>query len=204
MPPTKVIQEDLDLRFKALPLYDPLQKFPLGSMPFDVTLTGFSVKNPPFAPLAELHPTLENHNIPGFVVDWNTKKAKPLIRINCNSLILSSHPVALEFSAILIGGSTLNSSTVPATISVRLQSGGTSSLQVKAIIERSVALEGTIKGNGENITRSILSTIRIPLSKFGPLSTSFLAKADLLLDLADTKQLGQMAITDFRASFQAE
>ena len=103
----------------------------------------------------------------------------------------------------MTAGAGLNSSNnKAATISVRLRSAGKDSAPVSAIIERSIVLNAEQKAFDLNVSRSILSTIRIPVSKFGVLPPGFLASADLVLDFSTPETaIGQVAIAHFRASF---
>lgn len=210
--PTKVIQDDLALRFRGLPLYDTLTSASLGLLPQSLIPTSFfqtfspiGPNNPlSFKPLNLGHFSCKSHSIPGVVIEWNKAwdPTPPLLRMKCDPKILTLFPVAIEFQAILVQESFLNVPSQQALISVRLQSGTQTSLNVAALIEPTAKLNLKNKADGVNVTRSILSTVRIPLTKFGPLTKDFLSSADLLLDFSGSNPSGHIALTGFRAVFQ--
>jgi len=207
VPPTAIIKGDLDIRFRAFPLYNRALSISLGASSVDFvtsdifqegTLVGPG--NPlKVAPLKDLHPILRNHSDTGMLVQWILgARPNPRITLICDKTIMALSPKLVEFDAVLLGLSTLNASK-PAAVEIRLKSGAIFSAPVTVLIEPSVNLDARF--NDVNVTCSILSTIRIPVSKFGPLPPGFLATSDLRIDFAKSNLSGQVALANFRAAF---
>lgn len=201
-------------RFRALPLYDESMGAPVAQdfiveQMFQDNLVRVDENHPlKIDHLRDLHFSLFEHSVQGSVVQWNRNlknSTAPKFTVVCNKVVMALSPKFIEFQAILTARSPENPGPPPqpaATVAVTLKSGNNKSLPVTVVIERSIDLDSIEQGFNLNISRGMLSTIRIPISRFGSLPAGFLASADLLLDFSvPPSKTGRLALANFRVSW---
>jgi pimeloyl-ACP methyl ester carboxylesterase len=214
-PDAGVISNDIkSKRFRALPLYGRTTVVPVATsfiaeQMFQDNLVPISEIHPlKVDVLRDLHVTLLVHHVKGSVVQWNRNlktAVSPKFTVICDKTLMALLPKFIEFQAILTARSSQNPGPPPqpaAIVAVTLKSGNTKSLPVTVVIERSIDLDFITNNSALNASRSILSTIRIPISKFGSLPAGFLASSDLVLDFTVApSKTGQVALANFGISW---
>ena len=210
--PTKALQDDLKAgRVGILPRYDTSFPSPFdlpGGAPivFQQMLqngVAISVQNPAkFAELRTLASTAIPQRTKGFVVQWNRNDPKlkaPRVFVPCAKTVMNASPKFLEFQAILIGKDSPKTGLVLPLRLQRLELGlvvETSPVFVTIPAPLVIQMSSPISGE---FTRSILGTIRLPITSWGFLPPSSIT--GLILDFSASSTLsGSIALTNFRAT----
>lgn len=201
------VATQLSTKFRFLPLYSfPASTITLGPLPTSASFVGLSdfqdvplsPKNYSYASLRTLHFTLAPEKTSGFLVRWNKAKVpSPKLTIACsNPEIKTIVATAVEFDAIQVLES--KKSPVPTKLQVSIKHTTGVSNIVEVHVEPSLWLDGKTSGGGNPIRRSMLSTVRIPMFKFGlsPFETKAMQELRISFDLAPSS--GLMAFANFR------
>ncbi len=192
------VQADINMgEIRILPRYDTAGRVLLGPLPSAVKFTGFSTISK-YAPLNSLGIfSLIKDFTSGFVVTWNRKPftPPPRIAVACDPSLLTF--VAIEFEAILLAEHTLNAKLPMAiTVHASLVHADGVSLFAPGLIEPSLTVDAEKRGN--SLSRSMLSTVKIPIGHFG-LTVAQLSKVHTFrLSFDASPPTGAIAITNFR------
>lgn len=207
----KAIQSDLDNeKVRIEPRYDTRRgSFPLSakSAPAAVHFSGFSTVST-FKPLQILNTSLPHEDTSGFIATWQTEPGDPppRISVDCDNIsTLAKSYAAIEFQAVLVANSALNDLAPPPSpilVSASAVHANGFSKSVQILIEPSLFVPALLASDMSNVSRSMLSTVRIPVLLFG-LSDGQLKTVKtfrLVFHTAPTE--GAIAITGFRAALE--
>lgn len=158
-----------------------------------------------FAPLVEftLGKTgqLSPESTKGFLVEWNRLiKANPMIVIPCSKDVMVKNPKFIEFQAVLAHDmvNIISGLLLPTFLVRKLEQIFVSSDNVNVIIAPPLKM---ITPMVSPLTRSILSTIRVPIASWGIKPPQVPDIVSLVLDFQGSPTpSGVIALADFRAT----
>lgn len=211
------MKEDIDkLRMRVFPRFGASTDFHFNDTPVfkgfysdPYTKQLIDAQNPAvLAPLADRHPSCKHQKSPGYVLSWdrNLTYKSPSILLECGQNLMTAGYSSIAFDAIQINNGLLNNQgAIPVGVTVGLANSAATmktSALVKVNIEPSRMVYAKSKPFGEWLFRSVVSTIRVPLSSFKLMDGQWDEFRKLYLDFSSSSYpRGYIALSGFRGSF---
>ncbi len=206
-----LVLSDLQKKIRFYPRYeDAGNTMPLGPLPSSAKFTGLfnydkspvdPIAGPLYVPLRFQHPSFANQpeESNGAIIRWNKAQiASPSITVAIsNPDIANKKAAAIEFDAILIS----ENKVTPPPVKLRLivkHSLGTSK-PVDVLVEPSQWLESILIKDSSSLTRSMLSTVRVPIPLFEMIQAATTSMKEFQITFGGAPSSGLMAICAFRA-----
>lgn len=161
------------------------------------------------AALATQHSTCKHQQSPGYVLAWDRGLVfkSPSVSVDCGQNLMSAGYTAIAFDAVQINNALLNNQgSIPVSIRVSLRNSAKiplASASVVVNIEPSrMVYSKMIEGEEKQwLFRSVLSTIRVPLSSFKLAGNQWADFKNLFLDFSSSSYpRGRIALSGFRGT----